>query len=163
MNDAQGKLAVESGKTLENVIQDSLSKKGFMVVYYRDYIKSPAKYGSDLLLKNVPYTSIYGHNSKSEFLLKSDRFSLEIRIECKWQQVKGSVDEKFPYLYLNCIEQMPEKEIFIIVDGGGAKEGAIKWLKKVCSERRYQERSNDKIISLMTISEFVIWENKTLR
>jgi hypothetical protein len=30
-------------------------------------------------------------------------------IECKWQQVSGSVDEKLPYLYLNCIEAMPEK------------------------------------------------------
>jgi hypothetical protein len=50
---------------------------------------------------------------------------LEIGIECKWQRISGSVDEKFPYAYLNCIEAMPERDIIIVVDGGGAKQGAV--------------------------------------
>ncbi len=58
MTDTQGKLAVEAGKTLENIIQDSLSKKGFTVVNYRTFAKSPAKYGKELLLKNSP---LYKH------------------------------------------------------------------------------------------------------
>lgn len=163
MTTTQGGLAVEAGKTLERIIEDSLSNKGFTSIPYREYIKKPAKYGNELLLKNVPYNSIYGHNSKSEFVLKSERYALEIRIECKWQQSKGSVDEKFPYVYLNCIEQMPEKNIFIIVDGGGAKAGAIEWLRKACETNKYIQQDKSNKVQLMSISDFVIWINQTIR
>ena len=163
MTTSQGGLAVEAGRTLERIIEDSLSNRGFTSIPYREYIKQPAKYGNELLLKNVPYNSIYGHNSKSEFVLKSERYALEIRIECKWQQSKGSVDEKFPYVYLNCIEQMPEKNIFIIVDGGGAKAGAIEWLKNACETNKYIPHNQSNKVKLMSISDFVIWINQTIR
>ncbi len=70
---------------------------------------------------NVPFTTIYQHGGNTEFRLISERYNMDIRIECKWQQVAGSVDEKLPYLYLNCIEAMPEKHIIIIIDGDGWK------------------------------------------
>ncbi len=56
---------------------------------------------------------------------------------------------------------MPENVIFIIADGGGAKEGAIQWLKYVCLRNKYAD--NNKSVTMMTISDFVIWENKTFR
>ena len=56
----------------------------------------------DLLVRRVPYQSIYGHRGVTEFLAVSASRGLAVRIECKWQQSQGSVDEKFPYLYLNC-------------------------------------------------------------
>ncbi len=163
MTTSQGGLAVEAGKTLERIIEDSLSNKGFTCVPYREYIKNPTKYGSELLLKNVPYDSIYGHNSKSEFVLKSEHYSFEVRIECKWQQSKGSVDEKFPYVYLNCIEQMPEENVFIIIDGGGAKDGAIEWLRKACETNKYIPADKINKVQLMNISDFVRWINQTIR
>ena len=163
MTTSQGGLAVESGKTLERIIEDTLSNKGFTCVHHREYIRQPARYGSELLLKNVPYDSIYGHNSKSEFVLKSKRYALEIRIECKWQQSKGSVDEKFPYVYLNCIEQMPEENVFIVLDGGGAKEGAIEWLRNACETNKYIPQDKNNKVRLMNISDFVIWINQTIR
>lgn len=86
-------------------------------------------------MENCPFKNIYHHDGNTEFLLKPKRFNCEIRIECKWQQSNGSVDEKFPYLYLNCIEAMPEKGIVIIVDGDGAKAGAITWLQETVKSK----------------------------
>lgn len=131
---------------------------------YSDWSKNPSLYSNELLLKSVPYTTIYGHNGRTEFLVKSARYNLEIRIECKWQQVKGSVDEKFPYLYLNCIQAMPENNIFIIADGGGMKLGALLWLRNAIDTNLYRfEQNIHKDIRLFNLSEFVIWANNTFR
>lgn len=160
----QGGLANQSGNTLESTIIGTLTSKGFTTVNYNKYLKEPAVYGNELLLRHVPFTTIYGHKGKSEFVLSSERYNLKIRIECKWQQVNGSVDEKFPYLYLNCIESMPEEKIFIVLDGGGAKLGSIKWLKEACEKSRYlSQETLKKEISVMNLSEFLIWANKVLR
>jgi hypothetical protein len=160
----QGGLANSSGNTLESTIKATLVSKGFEIVSYRDYVKNPSSYGKELLLLGVPYTTIYGHKGKTEFLLKSEHYALEIRIECKWQQSFGSVDEKFPYLYLNCIEKMPEDKIFIVMDGGGAKLGSIDWLKQSSLKKLYTtELNKNKEILVMTLSEFLVWTNKTLR
>ena len=97
-------------------------------------------------------------------MLKSKKFDCEIRIECKWQQSNGSVDEKFPYLYLNCIEAMPEKEIVIIVDGDGAKAGAITWLQETVKSKKYtSDSNNDKTIHVFSLAEFIKWANIRFR
>ncbi len=156
--------ANSSGHTLESAIISTFTSKKFTVVSYCKYIKDPEKYGKELLLKNIPFTTIYMHRGQTEFLVKSDKYQLEIRIECKWQQSSGSVDEKFPYLYLNCIEKMPEEKIFIIVDGSGAKQGSLNWLKQACQTKLYtNETNNKKEIVVMNLAEFLIWANKTLR
>jgi hypothetical protein len=49
----------------------------------------------------------------------SKAHGVHVRIECKWQQSAGSVDEKLPYLYLNAIESMPEDHVIIVYGGGG--------------------------------------------
>ena len=160
----QGGNANSSGSTLEGTVVGTLQSKGFQQISYREWKKSPAKYGDELLLTNVPFTTIYNHDGNTEFLLRSKKFGLEIRIECKWQQVPGSVDEKFPYLYLNCIEQMPEQRIIIIIDGGGAKMGSVKWLKDACRNKKYTDaRSREKEIEVMNLAEFLVWANKAFR
>jgi len=150
-----------------------LESKGFKCFNYREYneyirnhtpeeIKD--KYGTELLLKNVPFTTIYGHPGKTEFLLRSAKYGLEVRIECKWQEASGSVDEKFPYVYLNAIEAMPENDIIIIADGGGAKRGSIQWLKNVAVNKMYIPKSKqNKNIKVMSLSEFISWSNQTFR
>jgi len=157
----QGTWANSSGNTLEKTVIATLHSKGFEVLSYKEWQKNPERYGGELLLRNVPFVSIYGHQGKTEFLILSKRLNLEIRIECKWQQSAGSVDEKFPYLYLNCIEAMPQQKIFIIVDGQGAKPKAIEWLRKSCEEKRYN--GGAKIIQVMNLSQFLVWANTTLR
>jgi hypothetical protein len=161
---SQGGLANSSGNTLEKTVIGTLTSKGFILVPYAKFKKSPDSYGTELLIKDFPYQSIYNHKGKTEFVLKSKRYDLDLRIECKWQQSAGSVDEKFPYLYLNCLFQMPENSIFIIVGGGGYKPGALEWLKKVCEERWLSEKLDaSKDIRVMDIETFLIWANKTIR
>jgi hypothetical protein len=129
---------------------------------YRVWEKNPEKYGEELLLKNVPFETIYGHKGNTEFLLISEKYKLRIRIECKWQQSAGSVDEKLPYLYLNTIEAMPEKDIMILIDGEGFKAGAKTWLKTAVKGKLYTtENNNDKNILVFTLADFFTWANKT--
>jgi len=52
----------------------------------------------------------------------------------------------------------------IIVDGDGAREGAVNWLKKVCNEKKYCDASNNKkTITGFNFAEFMIWANKQFR
>lgn len=163
-NNQKGALASNQGSILEQTVESTFSKKGFQVLRYREWARNPDKYSKDLLLKNCPFKNIYNHDGNTEFLLKSKTYDCEIRIECKWQQSSGSVDEKFPYLYLNCIDAMPEKHIIIIVDGGGAREGAVSWLKEVASKNKYTSAENsDKQIEVLTLTEFIQWANIRFR
>jgi hypothetical protein len=156
----QGRRANTCGGALENIVKGIFSRKNFISIPYHQWIKNPAKYRDEVLIRNYPFTSIYGHKGNTEFYLLSKRYGCNIRIECKWQQVTGSVDEKYPYLYLNCIEAMPEKDIIILVDGGGYKLKARLWLKEAISERKYQTNT-EKNIQLFDIKEFMIWSNNT--
>lgn len=168
-----GSLANYSGSTLEKTIIGTLLSKGFSLVQYRDYAnylkkygeqKTVEKYGAELLLRNVPFQTIYNHPGNTEFLLHSKQYNLNVRIEAKWQQSSGSVDEKFPYLYLNCLEAMPESEIIIIVDGGGAKAGAISWLRNAVNKKLYtDEKTVKKKIQVFNLTEFITWVNKRFR
>lgn len=158
------KRSTKSGSVLEGTVINSLSLHGFQVVKYSDWIKKPHLYGKELLLKNVPYDTIYGHKGRTEFLLVSERFNKKIRIECKWQQISGSVDEKLPYLYLSAIEKMTEDEIIILYGGNGFKVGAIQWLKDSVSKRRYiSDPNHSRKINVMNVEEFMAWANKVFR
>jgi hypothetical protein len=160
----QGSLANASGNVLEQTVKAVFQDKGFKLVSYRESENHPEKYGTELLLTNVPYTTIYKHSGHTEFLARSQKYNFEIRIECKWQQSAGSVDEKLPYLYLNCIESMPEKHIVIIIDGEGFKKGSKVWLREAVKEKKYTSPVNrNKTIEVFSLMEFITWANKLLR
>lgn len=132
------------------------------MVNYRKWERNPVGYGKELLLEYVPFTTIYEHKGNTEFLLLSEKYTLKMRIECKWQQVSGSVDEKLPYLYLNIIEAMPEDTVMILIDGAGFKQGALKWLKEAVKKQKYTTDSNkNKKIMVFSLTEFFTWANKT--
>ncbi len=160
----KGKSANITGNQLEIAVQTVLSNKGFEIEMYRKWNKNPNNYGKELLLKNVPYETIYGHGGNTEFLLISEKYNLKIRIECKWQQSAGSVDEKLPYLYLNTIEAMPEKNIMILIDGDGFKKGAKTWLKNAVKQKLYTNKTNcDTNIMVFSLTEFFTWANDTFQ
>jgi hypothetical protein len=60
----------------------------------------------------------------------------------------GSVDEKFPYLFLNARDRMPEQEVWIILHGEGARPKAVEYLKRECAQ------VNTKSILVMDLSGF---------
>ena len=144
-----------TGNILEKQVQNLFLEKGFEIVMYSKWSKNKENYGHELLLKHVPYESIYNHRGYTEFLLSSKKYNKQIRIECKWQQAQGSVDEKLPYLFLNAKEQMKEDEVMIIIDGKGWKQGAIPWLKRAVDSSGQNER-----ISVLSLTEFLTWANK---
>jgi hypothetical protein len=164
MND--GTYANKTGRVLEDLVESTFGSHGFDVLPYSKFVKNPEKFGYDLVLKNAPYTNIYGMKGRSEFLVKSKTYDLDLRIECKWQQVSGSVDEKFPYLYMNVIEQIEEPFVIIICDGLGARAGSIQWLRDAVSEFKFRDGNPDykeKRIEVFNMTEFVKWANQALR
>ena len=160
----QGGQANKTGNVLEQLVIGTLSAHGFPTIKYSDYIKVPVKHGAELLLRNVPYTTLYDGRGFTEFLLKSQKFELEIRIECKWQQTAGSVDEKLPHVYLSAVEALPENEVIILIDGDGFRDGAISWLKNIAEERKYIPiDKQDKKISIMNSTQFLTWCNNKFK
>ena len=155
----QGAQANKTGHILESTVENAFRQHGFGKLSHREFrmleLLGDDGAGGDYLVKNYPYTSIYGHEGKTEFLAVSARRNLRVRIECKWQQCSGSVDEKFPYLMENC-RIMPEDRIIILVDGGGYKPGALAWLKKAA------EACTEKDIKVLDIAGFLKWTNTEL-
>ena len=144
---SQGIEANHSGRFLETVVENEFRLGGIEAFPYSQQKENGDLFATRMLLRNVPYESIYGCNSKSEFLFRDFYMGRDIRIECKWQQEGGSVDEKFPYLLMNARVTMPEYEIWFVVDGGGAREKAIEWLRKQCAQ------TADKKLLVMTVPE----------
>ena len=158
-----GAIANRQGNILEQQVRQAFASHGFREVAFAEYEKLasgstlPGVPVPDLLVRRVPYQSIYGHRGVTEFLAVSASRGLAIRIECKWQQSQGSVDEKFPYLYLNCIQAMPEREIILLIDGNGSNRRAGMAQAGCCFAGRQAE------FMCSTSSEFLVWANRRLR
>lgn len=135
--DPQGQKASVNGAKFEDVIEEVI-KNSLKVPSHkwseRGYT-SPLPITTDnILFKNVPYESIYGTKCRSEFLLRYN--GRAIRIECKYQESPGSVDEKLPYLMMNFTQKVDEEETIIITHGEGFRDGAISWLRESCKDTK---------------------------
>ncbi|MFO1436527.1 MAG: PD-(D/E)XK nuclease superfamily protein [Gammaproteobacteria bacterium] len=164
MTRSQGGQANRTGNVLENVVIGTLSTHGLEVVQFKDYERRPLIYGQELLLRNVPYRTLYGGKGRTEFLIRSARYQLCTRVECKWQQSAGSVDEKLPHAYLSCVEAIDEDDVIIMIGGNGFRPEAVNWLRQVANERRYVPANKcNKRVRVMTTDEFLTWCNNTFR
>jgi hypothetical protein len=145
---------VHNGLALENLIERSIIPHGFTPVNYAEWSAQPKAYPRDLLLKSVPFTTVYGSLGLTEFVLKSPRLRSDVRIEAKWQQAAGSTDEKLPYLYLNAssFDAMPEAHVIIVIDGAGWRKSALKWLRRTA-----QRPPPGKRIDVFNLNQFRTW------
>ena len=109
------------------------------------------------LIKNAPYVSTFNTNSRTEFLAIDTDTDRHMRTEVKWQSAAGSVDEKFTYLMDNAVNAFPEKEVNLIIDGGGYKKGAREWVQRAIDNNWQNYKEKGKTIRLFTISEFKVW------
>lgn len=141
------KLANESGFEFEDVVSNKFEAIGFKLIKYNNWILNEKI--KNYIISSYPYCSIYGNNSKSDFLIKTIS-GFTMRIECKQQMVGGSVDEKFPYLLANAEQAMPEKDILIILNCPGAKQTSVSWLK---NQANIITKSGKKNISIKNIEE----------
>jgi hypothetical protein len=141
--------ACNSGRFLEGVIQREFAERKVPVFDWCLVGNNGDIFERRFLLRNVPYTNLYGGPSRSEFVYRDFYNEIDIRIECRWQEVPGSVDEKFPYLLLNARHAMPESEVWLIVDGSGARQRAINWFRGAAADYS----TDGKIIRALTLPE----------
>jgi hypothetical protein len=152
---AGGAKAANSGLTFEATLQAALESKGYKAVQYAQWEKTHTVMDSaGLLVLDVPYETIYGSRGLTEFVLYTE--DGPIRIEAKWQQSPGSVDEKLPYLFQNALEKMPEQHVIIVIDGPGWREGALAWLRHAAAEQGVKR------IDVFSLSEFLVYVNESL-
>lgn len=148
----QGINANIKGKRLENEVEMELLKYNIPSINFKQWITdatSIAGTNNGLLLKNVPYTTIYGSNGYGEFVLTRDKYK-DIRIECRTQHVPGSVDEKLPYLFETALA-FEERIVLLVLEGNGYKNGAKEWLKS----QAYATRHKD--IRVFSFADFQIY------
>jgi len=158
---SQGAQANKNGRVFENMMIPIFKDAGFEVFNeselkkqdVQDKISTLTRY----VIKNASYLTIYNEGGKTEFVIVDN--PRRIRVEAKYQSAAGSVDEKYPYMLLNGIYQYPESEIIFVVDGGGYKPGARKWLEDHIKENWLDYKSKGKDIKLMSIVEFANWFN----
>ncbi len=156
-----GSTANKNGKIFEDTLIPTFQNHGYIVIQNRDLEYFNTEENDKYVILNAPFETIYNHKGKTEFLLINKVINKKIRIECKWQQSKGSVDEKFPYLYLNAVKKYQEDDIIILLDGNGYKEGAKEWLENAIETN--WENTYNKNIMLMSLNEFIIYFNKELK
>ncbi len=157
----QGGRANRSGKVLESIVEGALKtheyvevgshlKKKDRLAYLVVDSTIPKRYAREVHLGK----GIYGTDIYVEFYIIGCPSIPAIIIECKWQQVGGSVDEKLPYVNLTIQNCYPAPAI-VLIDGGGMKTGAIDWLTK-------QIKFNPNLLGVHTMSSFIIWANNNL-
>ena len=149
-----GVQANATGNLLESFVENLLTKKAYTEFpNHRDQIFANRNtVGGRQYAKQVPCgMSIYETQRKCDFLIiNSDKFPDGLIVECKWQQTAGSVDEKYPFTVLNVLKiGVPT---VILLDGGGYKPMAMKWLKD-------QVGMNRSLIGVWNMKEFQIQVN----
>jgi hypothetical protein len=93
--------------------------------------------------------TIYGTNLRVDFVLRNIvAFPRGIAVESKWQDVGGSIDEKFPFLVENIYRQYPLPAM-VVVHGGGCRPGALAWLRMHCDGQQ--------LVGVYTLEEFISW------
>jgi hypothetical protein len=125
-----------SGQLCERSLREAFIVRRVPVVPWRP--QAADLFYDQVLLTNVPYTSIYGSESRSEFVYRQHSAAISVRIECRSQQSGGSVDEKFPFLFANACK-VKENAVWIVLNGDGARKNAVEWLKS--SALRHEEKT----------------------
>ena len=137
VKDKQGRRANKTGNSAEATIYCIFRERGYEI--RRHYAIGD---------------SIYKHPLKVDFYIRGlPMFPDGLIIESKWQQTPGSVDEKFAYLVRNIRERYPCPAI-IIYGGGGARTGAIEWMK--------EEVDGKYLFAVFSFEDLLIWLNNNL-
>ena len=146
-----GSIANNTGKSLEDFIESKFHAVGYSLVPSKKFFVEELR-GVPIFTKQFPLcANIYGTQLNCDFIaFHPQKFPNNLVIESKWQQSNGSVDEKFPFLVANIREKYP-CEAIILLDGGGYKVGAEKWLRA---------QVDRKLLGVFTMSEFQKWVNQ---
>jgi hypothetical protein len=134
---SSGEKATKTGNLLERFVEQILREKGYTEFqgYKAIAFENRLAIGGRQYIKQLPVgKTIYDTLRKCDFFIVNRKlFPEDLIIECKWQQVAGSVDEKYPFLLFNIIKTAIPT--IILLDGSGYKKAAMNWLKDQVHER----------------------------
>ena len=144
-----GTYANQTGNALERFVENELKEHGYTeFINHKDQVFALRHAVGGKQYSKQPYCgqSIYDTARRCDFLvLNQTKFPESLIIECKWQEVAGSVDEKYPFAVHNIMKiGVPT---IILIDGGGYKKAAFKWLKEQADPKRA-------LIGVYTMAEF---------
>lgn len=112
-----------SGKLFEDMVNPALKRAGYKRV---DQVTRTEPFPCFMKQARLGNQSIYGKSMRHDaYCWNPEKFKHGLIIEVKYQAVSGSVDEKFPYLVFS-LKQLETPSI-LILEGGGALEGAVRW------------------------------------
>lgn len=172
-----GASANKSGRIFEEQLEPVFRGRGYKIVTWGSYhrakrkgetvmpMEPKRKYAKceRIVIKNYPFTTIYGSLGHTEYLIIQRKEGRErrVRVEAKWQQCSGSVDEKLPYTWLSAAQAYEESEIVLVIDGEGFRSGAREWIVQKAEEKWLVEPAT-KVVMVKTISEFTAWFSREL-
>ena len=142
----------KTGRSFEKNIEAQLLNLGYKKVKSTEFLELSQHSNEKMFASQFNLgKNIYNTRQIVDFIItRSDDTPLVI--QAKWQQSKGSVDEKFPFLVINLKEKCPFDSL-IVIDGGGYRSDSITWMK---------EQIDNKFIGVFSYSEFMIWSNDEL-
>ncbi len=174
-----GSEAGKSGASWEMWVRLVAEKHGFVVLNYclREKYNVPIS-NRRVIWTNYPYKTIFksikipkggGSKSITEFVVECE--GKTARIECKWQSTSGSVDEKYPFMFLNGVLTM-EEDIIVFAMGGeyfekGKGREVREWLEDSCANPpdwlspAVHERIKSKQLLVLTPNTFEKWFRTT--
>ncbi len=145
MKNTQGQEANHSGRSLERDIENEFAARGVRTTWYSASRKNLDLFAGQQLIKRVPQPNWFGGISVSEFVYLSVS-GTQVRIECKWQEHSGSVDEKAPAMKENAL-LAPEPVVWLILGGPGMRIGIRRYIYRQCIETAH---NGSKIIRFLT-------------
>ena len=147
-----GTQANYTGTILEQFVLSRLHERGY--TYMSPNRFTPARYLEQPIYSRRFHIgqSIYETPQYCDFILfHPQKWHDNLIIESKWQQAKGSVDEKYPYLILN-IQRKYNCPTILILDGGGYKKGAEEWIRS--------QAGQGNLLQVFNMQQFAVWVNK---
>ncbi len=136
-----GSEANKSGLTWEAWVRTLALQQGFEVKKYA--ARETCDIAMDqrrIVWTHAPYKTIFHvkktpRRTATEYVVECG--AVLARIECKWQGVAGSVDEKYPFMYLNAALTMEEPIVVFALGGEYFEHGKGRevrdWLIEVCT------------------------------
>ena len=147
-----GTQANYTGTVLEKFILSRLEDHDYMYIPQNRFV--PARFLEQPIFTRKFHVgkSIYNTAQYCDFILyHPQKWPNNLIIESKWQQVGGSVDEKYPYLVLN-IQMQYKCPTILLLDGGGYKPGAEKWIRS--------QAGHSNLLHVFNMQQFLGWANK---
>ncbi|MBF2761427.1 MAG: hypothetical protein ISN28_14415 [Ectothiorhodospiraceae bacterium AqS1] len=136
-----GSQAVITGRDLEAFIEQRLHVCHYKLVKSADFDTLRGLEQPIYAKQHQVDPDIYAKKRRVDFIIyHPDKWPDSLVIEAKWQQSRGSVEEKYPFL-VACINES-RYESLVILDGDGYTPGAEKWLRGQAGKGRLKNVLN---------------------